>query len=619
MRVPVSPCPEQFGPPVGFEAVRDQLKRILSSAAFADSERLCALLSFLVEQTLLGHGDELKESVAAVEVFGRAAGFDPKSDSLVRVQMRNLRRRLDQYYAGPGSRDPVRIELPRGTYVPEFRLPAAAGLKERKRPIAWPKSLDRRVALVAMAALPFVAGFWWWLTVRAAVPETGSVAVMPFSNVGGGAGNEYLADGFADELISVLERRPGLRVAARSLAFQFKGTEVDARAVAARLQVASVLEGTIQPEGDRLKVTARLVNGRTGKPVWAQSFDRPAGEAGAILDGIERGATAALKVAAPPEKVHLPAPEIQELYLRAVWLRGQRDTVSREQGFQYLEQVASRDPAFAPGLSAFAIACAGRCYHAAPHREKWAAKARESAWKALAADGTDPKAHAALGWLNWFYERDWPAAETEFRRALQLNPNYAGAHNLYALGLTTRGRFAEALAEARRAREIDPLTYVVSTDLVLVNFLARRFDEAEKLSRSLLSVDRGYAPAHLLIGECLAARRQYTGAVRELRLIDTRDDVEFLGRLGFVLARTGDRAAALDAARRISELNSGGDVCGSTALVYAGLGDHDKAFEWLNKAADRRETSVIFAGVDPFLDELHHESRFEILRKRLGL
>ena len=384
------------------------------------------------------------------------------------------------------------------------------------------------------------------------------------------------------------------------------------------MQVASVLEGEIQPYGDRMKVAARLVDGRTS-PLWSQSFDQPIGEAGTALDGIASGVSAALRVASPPARVHRPAPEVQDLYLRGVYLRAQRDAASRETGFQYLEQAATRDEAYAPAQSAVAMICAARCYHAAPHRAEWAEKARERARRALAADETDPKAHCALAWVNWIYDRDWPAAEAGFRRARQLNPSYAGAHNLYALALTTRGRFAEALAEAERARELDPTIYLVSTDLALIHYFARQFADAEKLAKSMLAVDPGFAPAHLLIADCLTGRKQYTEALHELRSLDAGDDVEFLGRLGYLLARTGDKAAALDAARRISTVQSGGDVYGSTALIYAGLGDSGKAFEWLNQAADHRETSVVFAGVDPFLDGLRRDPRFDDLRGKLGL
>ncbi|MCX6620993.1 MAG: hypothetical protein NTY38_07910 [Acidobacteria bacterium] len=483
-----------FESPPEFLAVRGQLRRILDSHSFAESGRLRSLLSFLVEQRMLGHTDRIRESVIAVEVFARNAEFDPRIDSIVRVQVRNLRRKLEEYSSSEGQDDPVLISLPKGSYVPEFQIREA-------RPVPVPAARKRvRLSVVTglAAALCIAAAGAWWLGLRAAAPapeESG-------------------------------------------------------------------------PSGAR----------------------------------------------------HTPEPETQELYLKGVYLRGRQDPESRARGIAILELAAARDPHYAPALAAFAAACANESFHSAPHRLQWAEKAKDAARRAIAVDNGSVKAYYALAWVTCFHDRDWVAAEGGFRKALSLNPQHAASHNLYALGLTTRGRFEEAIAEARRAREIDPAAYTVSTDLGLIYYLARRFVDGEKFVRSVLAMDSGFTQARMLAGICLAGQERWSEALAEIQPLSGLDGAEVWGRLGYVLARSGDKAGALKCAARIStDENGGGDFASSLALIHAGLGDRDKAFEWLEKAADRRETAVVFAGVEPMLESLRAGPRFETLRQRLGL
>ncbi len=598
--------------------VRGQLRRLVNSQLLAESARLRSLLAFLVEQKLLGHADQIKESVIAVEVFGRDAAFDPRIDSIVRVQIRNLRRKLEEYYSGEGQDDLVRILLPKGSYVPDFevqdiRTPPGVSARKRVR--------LKTAAIVAAATICMLAAGAWWMGVRVAEPAPGSLAVLPFSILGGGAESEYLSHGMADELMAMLVTRPGLRVAARSSAFQFKGKHVDARDVARQLQVTAVLEGSIQSIGDRLKVHAQLIGGRDGLSLWSETYDGDRRETPAMLHGIASGVAAALKVASPRIAPHTTDPETQDLYLKGVYLRARSDATSREKGIALLEAAALRDAHYAPALAAFAAAAANESFHSAPRRQQWAGKARDAARGAIAADETSVKAHYALAWVNFSYYRDWPAAEEGFRRALALNPHHAGSHNLYALGLTTRGRFAEAIVEARRARELDPAVYTVSTDLGLVYYLSRRFADGEKFARSVMDMERGFGQVQMLLGVCLAGERRYAEALNELRsLAATTDGDEVQGRYGFILARAGDRASALECVRKISASDDdGGDFASALALIHAGLGERDRAFEWLFKAADRRETAAVFAGVEPMLDDLRSDPRFAVLRQRLGL
>jgi len=607
-------------PPVALVTIHAELQRILAARTFADSQRLRALLTFLVEQSILGHADQIKESVVAVEVFEREPGFDRRTDSIVRVQVRNLRNKLADYYAEEGRTDPVRIVLPKGRYAPEFH-PAKEPAREVEQRKWWQARHWHFTFLVAAVAVAAAFSWSWWITARAgSISQLRSVAVLPFAVAEGGSDSEYLAEGFAAELTAALETRPALRLASRSSTLSLRGNRTDAREVARQLHVGSVLEGTIRLDHDRLKVSAQLVDGRSGVPMWSQSFDRDRTEAAQILDAVSHGVTAALRVD-PPAANHTPSAEVVELYLRGVYLRGQRDYESREKGRAYLEQAVAKDPAYLPPLERLALVYAGKVYHSEPNKRAWAQKARNTAQQVLAADETSVPAHLAVAWVDWIYDRDWPSAERGLRRVIELNPNYAQGHNIYALALISRGRFDEAIAESRHARQIDPTAYVVSTDLGLTYYCARRFGESEAFARSVLAVDPAYGPAHLSLGACLAAQKRYPEALRELRSKDLdQDATEVLSYTGYVQARTGNRAGALLTAKRIlAQGESGGDFGTGLARIYAGLGDRDTALEWLEKAADRHETDVVFAPVEPALDTLRTSPRFEAFVERLGL
>jgi len=459
-----------------------------------------------------------------------------------------------------------------------------------------------------------------WL-VQKAHTATPSIAVLPFLNLSGDASNEYLADGVTDELTAVLGERPKLRVLARTSSFKFKGARENVLDIARQLGVGTILEGSIQTTGTAMKVTAQLIDGRTGFHLWARTIERDKRDAPAILEEIAQGISAALRAPAPAAKHAGTTPEVQELYLRGIYLRSQHDPESRQKGLELLEQAAAQDPGYAPAQGALALVYAWHFYHGAVPLSEWAEKAKTAARKALAVDESTVKAHVALGWVLWFHDHDWPRAEAAFQRAIQLNPSYAIGHNLYALSLATRGRSEEALAEVGKARELDPLTFLISTDLGLVAYCARRCDMAKDFAQSVLRISPTFPPAHLITGSCLAAEGQYPAAVKEFeRTEGIGDSIEGQGRIGHAQAKAGDRSAALAAIRRIGELGAqGGETHFALAMVYSGLGDKDRAFEYLEESARRHYASTVFSGVDAAFDDLHSDPRFAAIRAQLNL
>lgn len=315
----------------------------------------------------------------------------------------------------------------------------------------------------------------WLLFPILRAPSRDSIAVLPFTNLSNDTEGEYFAYGFADELTALLGQQPKLRVAARTSAFHFKGTREDVRSMASQLHAAAVIEGSVQRLDGTVKVTVQLIDGRSGYHLWARTLERDRNEAPVMLAEIGGDVTQALHVSPPPTPRRPAAPDVEALYQQGTYLRTRPDDESRQRGLESFEFAVKKDPQFAPALASLAMIYAGQYFHGAQPRADWVEKAKSTARKALSVEESNTKAHLALAWVLWFYDRDWPVAEREIRRAQELNPSYATAHNLYALALTTRGRYPQALSEVKRARDLDPMTFLVSTDTGLVTYCARRY------------------------------------------------------------------------------------------------------------------------------------------------
>jgi TolB-like protein len=291
-------------------AVSSELEKILASEQFLSAGRLGPFLRYVVDRTIAGEGGTLKEPVVGVAVFGRAPDYDPRTDPIVRVEARRLRARLDEYYKSSGKDDPVVIELPKGTYAPVFRT-------GRQPPIPNGRGSLWLAVLIGGVVL---AAILWTLTRPSAVPDK-SVAVLPFVNLSADASNEYFSDGLTDELIAGLARVPGLRVVARSIVFQHKGKSYDARALGRQLNAATVVEGSVRRSGERIRITAQVVNAADGYEMWSRTYERELNDVFAIQEEIATSIVNALRVELGRDRKVLEArrttPEAYNEYLQA--------------------------------------------------------------------------------------------------------------------------------------------------------------------------------------------------------------------------------------------------------------------------------------------------------------
>jgi len=600
--------------PVPEGDVRAQLEAILISEAFRRAEGQGRLLRYLVEQSLAGDQGAFKEYTIGVKVFGRSESFDPQVDGVVRLETMRLRARLKRYYAAEGQAARLLIVLPKGSYVPVFQ----PRFDRRVLPKRW----MLRSAIVLAVTLVATASYFLFRHVRASnTTHDPSVAVLPFWNLTGDPENDYFSDGLAADLTVGLAKLPGLRVVARTSAFLLRGQTLDAREMGRRLSVGALIEGSLRKEGDLWRIAVELINTVDGYHLWAQTYRVTRKDLPLMQDEILREVAPLLHVSAggAGSESYVPDEAARELFWRGRYLR--RKDIRRQPEVGYFEQAVALDPKYAEAWGWLAYMYATMAHHRqGGPMAVMAAKAKAAAEQAIALDSANAMAHASLGAVLYSCDWNWPQAEREFRRALELNPRDAASHNAYSIGLMLHGRFPEALEEIQQAMTIDPLGYRVMDDRGEILFMARRYPEAIREAETVLQADPAYGPTRLVLGISLAASGRYDDAIATLAVLVQSERVpEYLGRYAAVLASAGRRAQAEGVLKELlamtaSEKSSRVYV----AYVYAALGEPQKAFEELATAVANRDADVLRLPIDPAFDGLRSDPRYAALRRSLG-
>lgn len=493
----------------------------------------------------------------------------------------------------------------------------------------------RRLALAAIAAvsLGLVSTAAWRGATRER-PAPATIAVLPFADRSPGRDQEYFSDGISEELIATLARVEGLRVASRTSAFAFRGREVDIRTVGARLGVATVLEGSVRRAGDKLRITAQLVNVADGYQLWSDSFDRDAGDAFAIQQEIARAIAQTLRVrlvgaAAGAGAREEPDAQAYDLYLKgrhALYLKGRYAWYSRtEEGLRtaatYFEQAVAQAPRYARAHAGLADAYAVLGFYDYLAPADAFPRAEAAATRALAIDPALAAPHATLGYAALYYHWDLARGDEAFRRAIALDDGYSTAHQWYANLLTAAGRFPEALREMRRAEEIDPLSLIAKAAVGWVLYHAGEHAAALAQSRATLELNPDYAVAHLWSGWALQALDSLPAAVAAHRRALAAADSGglYVANLARSLALAGERAEAERLLRRLQARGDSGRYVPAyeIAKVHEALGRPDQAFAWLERARAERSHSMVFLRVDPQLARLRADPRFARLLARV--
>lgn len=564
------------------EAVAAQLARILASPQFARAERISRFLRLAVEAAARQRRDSLKEYRIGVEVFDRGTDFDPRVDPIVRVQAAKLRSKLLEYYTSGGARDPLIVSIPKGSYTAEIK----------------PRGADGKVAPAA-----------------APMAERSRIAVLPFVNMSADSENEYFSDGLTEELINRLTSIPELRVVARTSAFRFKGRNEDVRDVGAQLNVDAVMEGSVRKAGDRLRVTAQLIDVRSGYHLFSKTYEREFKGifelqdelAQSVVDEIVRDGSGRA-----PQSVHTTATNLDayNLYLRGMYALSNRFD-DLQQCIALLREALAIDPRQASAWAGLAYAYwALGWFFLMPWNEAMPLS-REAALRTLELDPQSAHGHSSLGIVECGFDWNWASGEAHFRRAIELQPGLAIVYPFYAFAcLLPQSRLAEACSIVGRGLSLDPFNPLFHGIAIFVLAHANRCEEALRQYTLGLEVDPRFPP--ILAAGAIALERlgRLDEAIAIYRRVCelTQDRPAPLSLLGHALALCGARDEAQSIVRRLLERPLAYDL--DVARIYSGLRDADRTIEHLRRAVSSRDIHLLTVPTDARFDWLRCDLRF---------
>jgi serine/threonine-protein kinase len=500
----------------------------------------------------------------------------------------------------------------------------ASDLKRRRRMTTTIVAV-LAVALAGLVVWYLVARYFNKPVVTSPVQAIDSVAVLPFVNVGGDANTEYLSDGLTESLINSLSQLPNLKVIARSSVFRYKGQEINPQTVGRELNVRAVLTGRVIQKGDLLRIQTELVDVETQTRLWGENYDRKVSDIIALQDDISREISENLRLKLSGEekkqlaKRYTENAEAYQLYWKGRYLWNKRRPEDVREAIRDFQQAIDIDPNYALAYTGLADCYVlGSLLQMSPKEAMPIAIEKTRA--ALLIDPDLAEAHTSLAKIKLSYEWDWEGAEREFRRALELKPGYATAHQWYGVYLSEMGRHDESLLERRRALDLDPLSLSISTGLGRAYFWARRYDESIEHLQKTLPQNPKYSDTHWSFGLAYEGKKMYAEAISSFQnAIGLSKTAEFpegkpemIAALGHAYAAAGRRADALKIIEQLKGLVGQQRYVSpySVALIYVALGEHDAAFEWLERAYQERDESYIHLKVDPRLDDLRTDPRF---------
>jgi len=494
-----------------------------------------------------------------------------------------------------------------------------SGLKQHKLTVA----IIALVLLTAGIAIPVL-----YLRGRTSNDTIKSIAVMPFVNEGGKAELEYLSDGMTDTLISSLSQLPNLSVKARSSVFRYKGKETNPESIGKELNVQAILNGRIAQRGDQLTLTLELVDTQTENVIWSEQYNRKESDIVSLQSEVARNVSAKLrnKLSGTEEqkvaKTYTANPEAYQLYLKGLYYWNKRTAEALKTSVDYFNQAIAKDPNYAQAYAGMALAYVLYPQYSVGKPAESMPKGKAAARKALALDDTLAEAHTALGQALFSYERNTAESDREYQRAIELNPNYATAHQWYGgANLITTGRFDQAITEGRRAVELDPLSLIANLELGAIYGYARQNDQAIAQLRKIIEMDPNWYLARMVLCQSYSFKGEYGEAVAECeKARGLNDDPAVLSYLARAYVLSGKRDEALKVVAQMQELDKQRYVPAyGFGFAYAALGDKDQAFQWLERSLQDGGWEITFLKVDPALDNLRSDPRFNDLVKRVGL
>jgi serine/threonine-protein kinase len=598
--------------------VRSELEKVLASETFAQSESLKRFLRHIVETKLSGKEDELKELSLGVEVFERGEAYDPRLDPIVRVQATRLRGKLRDYYAREGAGAPIVIELPRGSYVPEFFERELAPVRSAAQTRPWGKRLVAALSVAMMVVLVLVLRSRQGAETPASGPaELTSILVLPFTDMSPEGDHQYWGDGIAEEITTTLAGVSGLEVVPRTTAFRYKGSSLDLSGIAAELSVGSVLQGSVRRAEDALRVQVQLLRA-DGRQIWSQTYDRPAEDAFEVQEEIARSVVRAvasnLDTGRESDERFVPSAGAYEDYLRGRFEQERNTPASLVRSVASFEAAIEKDPDFAPAYAGLSESYALGVLWGFLATSETGRAAREAAERALALRGDHPEALSAAALYHLIYEWDVSRAETILGSA-------SGVPTARGLVLAFRGRLDEALTVVGEARESTPGEPTLHQLGASLAFHLGSYEDTVARCRAILE----WAPDYPLAWHLLARAQIELGRLAEAEVALDRFDRRAEGTAlsltsrSVLRARQGDTAAAGELLSRLERMSEESYVPPAfTARVRAALGDVEGALRDLERAAAERSFPLVFVSRDPDFEPLRDRPRFRTLVARIG-
>ena len=625
----------RFGEDFEFDLHAYRLRR---SGRVLKLERIPAeVLAVLVEH----RGEVVTREQLVERIWGKGAFLD--TDNSINGAIRKIRQALKddpeeprfiQTITGKGYRfiAPVDdFDAPGPVAVPDLAPPPQPVPIAADEPIRWRLLLPLGILILLLAAWGVYSPRYRARVHPAASSGRAMLAVLPFENLTGDASQDYFSDGLTEEMIAQLgDLDPyHLGVIARTSVMQYKHSNKALDQIGHELGVQYALEGSVRSDSGKLRINAQLIQLKDQTHLWTRQYDREPGSLlelqGEIAKEIAEEIQLKIGVHEPINSGQEPllssrASEAYVLYLKGLYFCNKRTVLGLQQAIRYFQQAIDKDPADAKAYAGLAQAYALMGgYNVMPPTESMP-KARAAALRALKLDERLPEAHAALAVIAQNYDWDWATANMEYRRAIQLNPNYATGHHWYAECLALQGRFDQAFPEIESARQLDPLSLSIGADYGAILYFSRQYDRAIEQFRAVLEMEPNFPRARMVVWTYVQ-KGQFADALTAAEAWHTSDDSAWGWAVtAYAAGRSGDKARAklaLEQLRRI-EGHSGFDSL-SLAIAYIGLGDNDNALTWLEKAYREHSGSLSALKVDPTYDPLRGDPRFQQLLRRIGL
>ena len=517
------------------------------------------------------------------------------------------------------------------THIDDLERGESQAVSAIKRPVATRRLTGLLIVILILVIFGLAYGYFRSLDKRAepaGISAVRTLAVLPFKSIGAGGDDEYLQVGIVDALITRLSHLQRIAVKPTGAVRKYAAGDHDPVTAGRELDVDAVLNGSVQKAGDRIRVVVQLVNVRDGSALWGETFDEKLADIFTVQDRISEQVSAALTLTlSKAEKDRLTrretnSPEAYQLYLKGRYYWNKRTQETAKKAIEYFQQSIDLDPNYALAYAGIADSyIILGVYSGLPPHEAFT-KAKAMAQKALQLDESLAEAHTALAYVKFRYEWDWSGAEEEYRRAIEVNPNYATAYQWASLNLAAVGRLDEAISQIRRAEELDPLSPIINSNVEWVLYLARRHDEGIAHCRKTLEIDPSFFATHKYLGLLYVQKGMYEQAIDEYQKAKdlSPDDYHIVALIGHAYALSGHRDKARAALLQLKEIAKQKYIQPwSIAMIYTGLGEKDQAIAWLEKAYEDRSSYMVYLKVEPMLDSLRSDSRFADLLRRMEL